>query len=194
VECERRSHSDKHLGSYGCLTPREEQVVRMAADGLSSKEIARALGIAKRTVDGHFNHARKSVAVKTRTELVVMVLSQTTNSGDDLAGHGRDGAPSSGARGAKTSPPKSGSCPENSSFPDKITQAAASVPHEMARQPMDAGRSHGRGDRGRPTVITPAVIDAVRELRPTHTLKAIAQKLGISRSTLYAHMHELTDM
>jgi DNA-binding CsgD family transcriptional regulator len=166
----------------------------MAAGGLSSKEIGRALGIARRTVDGHFSQARKRLAVKTRTELVVMVLSQAADSGDNFARHDWDGAPSPGGLGAKTSAPRSESCPEISSFPDKITRAAASLPHEIACLPMDAGRSRRRGDRGRPTVITPQVIDAVRELRPTHTLKAIAQKLGISRSTLYAHMHELADI
>lgn len=174
MECERRSYSSERPGSYGCLTPREEQVVRMAAGGLSSKEIARALGIAKRTVDGHFSHARKRAEAKTRTELVVMVLSQAADAGGNLAGLGRGEAASPGGRDTKGSPPRNGSCPESTSFPDKITHAAA--------------------DRGRPTVITPQVIDAIRELRPTHTLKAIAQKIGISRSTLYAHIHELADV
>lgn len=65
-----------------------------------------------------------------------------------------------------------GSCPKSTSFPGKITRT---------------------GRRGRPSVVTPDVIDVIRELLPALTLKAIAEKIGISRSTLYAHMHEIAD-
>lgn len=186
MDCGGCGNSGGQAASSAGLTPREEQVVRMAADGLSSKEIARALGIAKRTVDGHFGHARKRAAAKTRTELVAMVLSQAADPGDDLAAAGPDDVASPGRQDVKAAEPRAGSCPENSPFPDKINQ--------IADVPSDDVRSHGRVHRGRPTVITPEVIDAIRALRRTHTLKAIAQKTGISRSTLYVHLHEVTDV
>jgi DNA-binding CsgD family transcriptional regulator len=140
MELTQLGGSVQQSGGFGVtgLTPRQEQVVRLAAVGLSSKEIARRLGIAKRTVDGYFSEARRRTGAKTRIELVAAT----------------------------------GSCPENRSFPDKVTHT---------------------GRRGRPSVVTPDVIDVIRELRPAHTLKAIAEKIGISRSTLYAHMHEIAD-
>lgn len=127
------------------LTPRQEQVVLLAAGGFSSKQIARCLGITKRTVDGHFADALRRTGAKTRIELV------TTSRR-----------------------PQVGSCPENGSFPDKIQQTI-------------------KRRRGRPTVVTPEIIDAIRELRATHSLKAIAEKIGVSRSTLYAHMPEIAE-
>jgi DNA-binding CsgD family transcriptional regulator len=179
VDYEHRSYAGE-AWSGGCLTPREEQVVRMAAGGLSSKEIARTLGIAKRTVDGHFSDARKRAAAKTRTELVAKFLSQA-DPDDDLAGVGPlDGIGPSGNSIKAANPARSRSCPEKHHFPDKIA----------SRRSQSTGSAH----RGRPTVITPQMIDAIRELRPTHTVKSIAQKLGFSRSTLYVHMDELTDV
>jgi DNA-binding CsgD family transcriptional regulator len=150
MECARLGSSVRQPGGLGVtgLTPRQEEVVRLASAGLSSKEIARRLGIAKRTVDGYFSEARKRTGAKTRIELVAATATRIEPQAEN------------------------GSCPKNRSFPDKITHT---------------------GRRGRPSVVTPDVIDVIRELRPAHTLKAIAEKLGISRSTLYAHMHEIAD-
>jgi DNA-binding CsgD family transcriptional regulator len=41
---------------------------------------------------------------------------------------------------------------------------------------------------GRPTVMTPQLVAAARQLMRTHTAKETARSLRISRSTLYAHM------
>jgi len=38
-------------------------------------------------------------------------------------------------------------------------------------------------------VMTAEAITQARSLLATHTIKAIAIKLGVSRSTLYKHMH-----
>ena len=52
------------------LTPRERDVVRLAAQGLTNKVIARQLGISPRTVEGHLNHVFDKLGTSSRTELV----------------------------------------------------------------------------------------------------------------------------
>jgi DNA-binding CsgD family transcriptional regulator len=180
------------------LTPRQAQIVRLAAVGLSSKEIARTLGIAKRTVDGYFTDARKRTGAKTRIELVAasaVLPPARPRRGAARPAPARADRPGKRRRG--TPAPQGAWCPENRYFPDTIVSAAIA-----GGRPARAGQAAGspprqerppqrRRHRGRPSVVTPEVIAAIRELRPAHTLKAIAEKIGISRSTLYAHMHEI---
>ncbi|MGO8871568.1 MAG: response regulator [Acidimicrobiales bacterium] len=56
------------------LTGREQEVVRLVAQGLSNKAIARRLGISPRTVEGHLNHVFDKLATTSRTELVHYAL------------------------------------------------------------------------------------------------------------------------
>jgi DNA-binding NarL/FixJ family response regulator len=56
------------------LTAREEEVVRLAARGLSNKAIAHELGISRRTVEGHLNHVFEKLGTASRTELVHYAL------------------------------------------------------------------------------------------------------------------------
>jgi DNA-binding CsgD family transcriptional regulator len=51
------------------LTGRQEQIVRMAVDGLAAKQIARALSISTRTVESHLAHVYGKLGVRTRLEL-----------------------------------------------------------------------------------------------------------------------------
>ncbi|MGH3171801.1 MAG: LuxR C-terminal-related transcriptional regulator [Trebonia sp.] len=53
-----------------CVTSRQAQVVRLAAEGFSGKEIARKLRISKRTVDEHFDAARRRTGAASRAALV----------------------------------------------------------------------------------------------------------------------------
>jgi len=52
------------------LTPREREVVLMAAEGLSSTETARRLGISPRTVETHRSQAMRKIGVHRRADLV----------------------------------------------------------------------------------------------------------------------------
>lgn len=52
------------------LTRRQMQVIELAAEGLSGKQIARYLGLSRRTVEDHFTAARHRLGAATRTELV----------------------------------------------------------------------------------------------------------------------------
>ena len=63
----------------------------------------------------------------------------------------------------------------------------AAVPgHQPGRRPV--GRPGGR-----PTVMTPDRITAARQLLLTHSVTDTARRLGVSRSTLYAHLAEISE-
>ena len=69
------------------LTPRQTEVVELAASGLSAKKIAARLTISKQTVDGHFKAARRRVGAKNMAELIALtaqsLCSEITDSPDD---------------------------------------------------------------------------------------------------------------
>ena len=58
----------------GQLTPREQEVVMRVLDGLSSKEIARALGISYRTVEIHRARAMGKLGVASAADLIRQML------------------------------------------------------------------------------------------------------------------------
>jgi DNA-binding NarL/FixJ family response regulator len=54
-------------GSGPGLSPREEEVLRLVAQGLANKQIARALGITERTVKAHLGRVFREIGVLDRT-------------------------------------------------------------------------------------------------------------------------------
>lgn len=58
-------------GPAEALTEREVEVLRLAAHGLSNKEIGRRLGISARTVQGHLANIYGKLGVNSRTAAVV---------------------------------------------------------------------------------------------------------------------------
>jgi DNA-binding NarL/FixJ family response regulator len=59
---------------YDSLTDREKQVLRLVAEGRSSKEIAEALGIAVKTAMSHREHVMEKLGAHSRTELIRFAL------------------------------------------------------------------------------------------------------------------------
>ena len=53
----------------GELTPAEERVARLAAAGLSNKEIAAELVVGVHTVEKHLSHVYAKLGVRTRAKL-----------------------------------------------------------------------------------------------------------------------------
>jgi DNA-binding NarL/FixJ family response regulator len=53
----------------GELTPAERRVAELAADGLANKEIAQALFVSAKTVEGHLSHAYAKLGVRSRAQL-----------------------------------------------------------------------------------------------------------------------------
>jgi DNA-binding CsgD family transcriptional regulator len=56
------------------LTPREQEIVRLAARGLSDRQLGLALGISTPTVKKHLQAARRKTGLRNRTELAVFAL------------------------------------------------------------------------------------------------------------------------
>jgi DNA-binding NarL/FixJ family response regulator len=57
------------------LTPREEQVVALVADGLSNREVARELGLSEHTVKKYVFHIFDKLGISSRVELVLYAVS-----------------------------------------------------------------------------------------------------------------------
>jgi DNA-binding CsgD family transcriptional regulator len=57
------------LSGAAALTPSERRVAEMAASGLSNAEIAQALFVTVKTVEGHLSGAYRKLDVRSRTEL-----------------------------------------------------------------------------------------------------------------------------
>ena len=56
-------------GAYGTLTPREQEVMRFLADGLSTKEVAQKLYISPKTVENHRTSIMKKLELHSSLEL-----------------------------------------------------------------------------------------------------------------------------
>ncbi|MGH2841235.1 MAG: helix-turn-helix domain-containing protein, partial [Solirubrobacteraceae bacterium] len=59
------------------LTPSEGRVARLAADGLSNRDIAQALFVTLRTVEGHLTQAYMKLGISSRDELASALGSPT---------------------------------------------------------------------------------------------------------------------
>jgi DNA-binding CsgD family transcriptional regulator len=53
----------------GALTPSEQRVAALVAEGKTNREVAAALFLSERTVEGHLSHAFAKLGVRSRTEL-----------------------------------------------------------------------------------------------------------------------------
>ena len=63
-----------HTTSEHPFSPREHQVLGLAAQGLTNKEIAYRLGISERTVQFHINSIFNKTSTNSRTEAVALAL------------------------------------------------------------------------------------------------------------------------
>ncbi|MBB5730338.1 DNA-binding CsgD family transcriptional regulator [Sphingomonas prati] len=57
------------------LTDREREVLGLVVDGLSSKQVAMALSISPRTVEGHIEHLRLKLGAANRCHMVFIATS-----------------------------------------------------------------------------------------------------------------------
>jgi len=61
------------------LTPREEQVVALVADGLSNREVAAELGLSEHTIKKYLLRIFDKLGISTRVELVLYAVSHGEN-------------------------------------------------------------------------------------------------------------------
>ena len=59
----------------GALTPAEEKVATLVAEGKTNREVAAALFLSERTVEGHLSHVFAKLGVRSRTELTRVLAS-----------------------------------------------------------------------------------------------------------------------
>ena len=70
----RDSLSDPQTTQAHPFSPREREVLALAAQGLSNKEIAYRLGISDRTVQFHMNSVFNKTCTSSRTEAAMLAL------------------------------------------------------------------------------------------------------------------------
>ncbi|NUS07636.1 MAG: LuxR family transcriptional regulator, partial [Nonomuraea sp.] len=63
----------KPIDAIDTLTPQEQQIARLAADGLSNREIAERLFLSPRTVTTHLYRIYPKIGIKSRSELAAMM-------------------------------------------------------------------------------------------------------------------------
>lgn len=68
----------RRAGSGESLTRREHEVARLAADGLSNREIAERLFISRRTVDAHMERILSKLGINSRNRIAVKLATATT--------------------------------------------------------------------------------------------------------------------
>ena len=81
----RRSHARAALAS---LTPRQQEVARLAARGQTNRQIARVLVVSPETVKTHVRNALDKFGLRSKTELRLLLLDL---GGDDRPGPIRPG-------------------------------------------------------------------------------------------------------
>ena len=69
------------------LCDREKEILRLAAKGMTSKEIAIALNISGLTVNSHFSNIFRKLSVQSRIEAVMIALRKGWVSVSDSGGH-----------------------------------------------------------------------------------------------------------
>jgi DNA-binding CsgD family transcriptional regulator len=69
----------REASAVGDLTDRQAECLRLTADGLSSKQIGRVLGISPSTVDNHIHAAVAKLNAKNRWEAALLLHPERTN-------------------------------------------------------------------------------------------------------------------
>lgn len=70
----KKGKIEQSISENECLTPREIEILKLAASGISNKEIAERLFISTKTVDAHKNHIMQKLKLKTPAELVLYAV------------------------------------------------------------------------------------------------------------------------
>lgn len=80
-------HAALHAGTRQArvLTPREEEIARLVAEGLTSREIADTMHISARTADNHVQHILEKLGLRSRSQIAAWSARRTPDRGVDPA-------------------------------------------------------------------------------------------------------------
>jgi DNA-binding CsgD family transcriptional regulator len=81
LACERHATATSRQGNEAPATNRERQVLALAMSGLTDTAVAKALGIAKRTVRFHLANASRKAGVATRAQLIAKTARRPSGTG-----------------------------------------------------------------------------------------------------------------
>jgi DNA-binding CsgD family transcriptional regulator len=70
----RGSRSDRPRWGWGSLTPTEDRVARVVAEGLTNAKVAERLFLSRHTVDFHLRQIYRKLGINSRVELARLVL------------------------------------------------------------------------------------------------------------------------
>lgn len=76
AEALRNQKPTRNQPDFDSLTPREQEILRLIADGLSNKMIARRLDISEGTVKVHVKHLLKKLGLRSRVEVAVWAVQE----------------------------------------------------------------------------------------------------------------------
>jgi DNA-binding CsgD family transcriptional regulator len=72
-----RGERKRPTSGWASLTPTESDVVRLAAEGLTNRQIGEALFIGGETVKTHLSHVYDKLGVRNRTALTAQAIART---------------------------------------------------------------------------------------------------------------------
>lgn len=69
-KCSHRVGIEAQHPGLACLTPRQQQIVLLMGDGISSSDISRRLGVSASTITFHKQNLKRSLGIDTESDLV----------------------------------------------------------------------------------------------------------------------------
>lgn len=99
VEAVAGQYYAEQAESFSPLSPREMEILQFVTQGLSNKEIARALRISHQTVKNHMTSILRKLAVEDRTQAAVFALRHGWVRLKDIPSGGEGGPPDQFGRG-----------------------------------------------------------------------------------------------
>lgn len=145
-------------GGIAYLTPRQAEVLELAARGLDDKAIAAYLGISRRTVEDRFAEMRQRTGIRTRASLLACAAEAGlvwpvpgVSPADPLAGTDRSGGPAQRHNAGKRTIPSTSHRQGVTVFPSHPQDFVNNGTLRMC----DADMTSPSGDRGKPHTLLP---------------------------------------
>ena len=73
----QRRTDNQTVAALVTLTPREKQIIRLVARGMSNKSVAQLLAISEATVHFHLKNIYRKLGVRNRTSATVFIVCHT---------------------------------------------------------------------------------------------------------------------